>query len=132
MIIIKGMNNYEIELLSYDDSYKKSFFKTSLNYLESLTKRETNYCFTKHDNKELLKLCSELKMHTIKPTLIINSHLYREVKKNVSPGSIIYIDNNNYNIKELSVTIDYLQSKGYNFVILRELLDEKNKKYIKN
>ena len=122
---IKNMKTHEIELLSYNNSYNKSFFKTSLSYLESLTKKEGRYCFTKSNNKKLLKMCSKLKMHTIKPTIIINNYCFKEIKNNTKAGSIIYLDINKYIEKEIGISIDYLLSKGYNLVLLDELITEK-------
>ena len=37
---------------------------------------------------------------------------------------IISIEINNYNLKELSSTIDYIKGKGYKIVLLRDLLSE--------
>ena len=48
----------------------------------------------------------------------------KEVKSNLDNSIIISIDVNNYNIKELSTTIDYIKSKGYKILLLRDLLSE--------
>lgn len=121
---IKKHSTQEYEILSYQESYHKPFFKTSISYLENITKKDTKYCYTEDDNEELLKLCKNLKHHTIKPTIKIKKYLYKEVKQNISNGLIISIDNNNYIEKELSPTIDYIKQKDYELVNLRELLTE--------
>ncbi|MBQ6324279.1 MAG: hypothetical protein IJI22_05565 [Bacilli bacterium] len=124
--LIKKLNNYEIELLSYDSKYEEPFFKTSLSYLEAITKKTTKYCYTEQDNEELLNMCKKLKLHTIKPTIILNKNIYKETKKNLNNSIIISLEVNNYVEKELSSTIDYISSKGYKFVSLNDLISEGN------
>ena len=118
--------NHEFEILSYDNSYDQSLFKTAIAYLETITKDKCNYCYTVTDNDKLLKLCSKLKLHTIKPSIIVNRNLYSEVKHNLSNSIIISIEINNYTERELTTTIKYLKSKGYSLVTLNNLLIEKN------
>lgn len=121
---IKSNNVHEFEVLSYNNSYQESFLKTSFSYLEIMTKKSPKYCYTEEDNEELLKLCSKKKLHTIKPSYIIKKDLYMTIKQKIANSLIISIEVNNKNIKELSMTIDYVREKGYNLVILEELLKE--------
>lgn len=121
---IKSNNVHEFEVLSYNNSYQESFLKTSFSYLEIMTKKGPKYCYTEEDNEELLKLCSKKKLHTIKPSYIIKKDLYMTIKQKIANSLIISIEVNNKNIKELSMTIDYVREKGYNLVILEELLKE--------
>lgn len=119
---LKSMSNHEFEILSYDNEYDKYLFETSMSYLENVTGKGVKYCYG--DNDEVLKLCSKLKLHTIKPSLIVHNNLYREVKNNIDNAMIISIDNNGYNIKELRSTINYINMKGYKISLLRDLLSE--------
>ena len=121
---IKTIKNHELEILSYNDKYDESYFKTSVYYLENLIQKRCNYCYTREDNEELLKLCKKMKLHTIKPTIHIKNNLYKEVKNNLDNSIIISIDINNYIEKELSTTIDYIKSKGYKITTLNNLLKE--------
>ena len=114
------MKNHELNILSYNNSYDKSLFETSISYLENILEKDVNYCL----GEEVLNLCSKLKLHTIKPSLEIHNNLYREVKNNIDNSMIISIDINSYNLKELSSTIDYIKEKGYKIVLLRDLLSE--------
>lgn len=120
VLVLKGMKNHEIEILSYDNELDKSLFETSISYLENILEKDVNYCL----GEEVLNLCSKLKLHTIKPSLEIHNNLYREVKNNIDNSMIISIDINSYNLKELSSTIDYIKEKGYKIVLLRDLLRE--------
>ena len=117
------MKKHELEILSYYNSYDRSLFETSISYLENVTGKGVKYCYSENNN-EILNLCSKLKLHTIMPSLIIKNNLYKEVKSNLDNSIMISIDVNNYNIKELSTTIDYIKSKGYKILLLRDLLSE--------
>ena len=121
---IKNNNIHEFEVLSYDNSYQESFLKTSFSYLETITKKNPKYCYTEEDNESLLKLCGKEKLHTIKPSYIIKKDLYKTIKQKLANSLIISIEVNNKNIKELSMTIDYIREKGYSLVTLYELLKE--------
>ena len=120
IILLKSMKKHELNILSYNNSYDKSLFETSISYLENILEKDVNYCI----GEEALKLCSKLKLHTIKPNLVIHNNLYREVKNNIDNAMIISIDINSYNLKELSSTIDYIKGKGYKIVLLSDLLKE--------
>ena len=122
--IIKSMRNHELELLSYDNKYKSSYFKTSLYYLENLSQNKCKYCYTRYDNDKLLKLCSNNNLHTIKPTLCLNNNIYTNIKNNLSNSIIISIEINKYTEKELSTSIDYIRGKGYKLVTLDKLINE--------
>ena len=122
--MIKSMKNHELELLSYNNEYNFSYFKTSLYYLENLSQNKCKYCFTEYDNDKLLNLCSKNKLHTIKPTLYLKNNIYSSIKKNISNSIIISFEINNYVERELSTTIDYIKSKGYNLVTLDTLISE--------
>ena len=114
----------DFELLSYQNDYNESFFKTSLSYLESITNNKAKFCYTEIDNNKLLSLCEKLKLHTIKPTLIIKKDSYKEVKENIDNGIIISLDINSLIEKELKETITYIKQKGYQIVPLESLIEE--------
>lgn len=114
----------DFELLSYQNDYNESFFKTSLSYLESITNNKAKFCYTEIDNNKLLNLCEKLKLHTIKPSLIIKKDFYKEVKENIDNGMIISLDINSLIEKELKETITYIKQKGYQIVPLESLIEE--------
>jgi len=124
--LLKNIKNHELELLSYDSKTDENLFKTSLAYLETITKEKTKYCYTETDNESLLSTCSKLKMHTIKPTIVLKKNLYKEIKNNLSNSIIISLEINNYVEKELPIVIDYIYSKDYNFTTIDTLIMEDN------
>ncbi len=121
---LKNNWNIDYELLSYNGEYDENLFKTSLSYLESVTKKSPKYCYSEVENSDVLNLCSKLKMHTIKPYIRIDDDLLKEVKSSLSNSIIISIKSSKSNISELSSVIDYVISKGYDIVSLDNLISE--------
>ena len=120
---ISKMNRIEIELLSYNHTFEEVYFKTALSYLEVLTKNKALFCFTENENDSLLKMCEKEKMHTIKGTIIHKDLLYT-VKKTLNNSMIIPIEG--ISSSDLLSTIEYLEKKGYSFVLAKELFLEQN------
>ena len=69
-------------------------------------------------------MCKKLKLHTIKPTIVLNKNIYKEIKNNLSNSIIISLEINSSVEKELSTTIDYIISRGYKITSLDELITE--------
>ncbi len=122
--LLKTNTKYEFELLSYDQEYKEPFFKTALSYLESVTSHTPKYCYTEKENEEFLKLCKKLKLHTVKPTLVLKNNLYKTLKENLSNSMMISFEMNSELTKELPTILDYVKEKGYKLVSLEQLLSE--------
>lgn len=121
---IKTLQDFELELLSYDNKYEEIYFNSSLNYLNSITKKEAKYCYSDYDQKEVIELCEKLKLHTILPTIKVGNHPYSEIKEKIANSAIISIPINQTAEVELPSTINYLKSRGYSLVTLEELLSE--------
>ncbi len=121
---LKNNWNIDYELLSYNGEYDENLFKTSLSYLESVTKKSPKYCYSEVENSDVLNLCNKLKMHTIKPYIRIDDNLLKEVKSSLSNSIIISIKSSSSNVSQLSSVIDYVISKGYDIVSLDNLISE--------
>ena len=121
--LITKLSNHEVEILSYKNRHDEELLKTTIDYLETITNRKANYCYTEIDDDNLLNICRKNKLHTIKPTIIVEKDMLKNIKKNVEKGIVITI--NNYNDKELITSINYLKSKGYDLVTLKDLFNEK-------
>ena len=120
---ITKLSNHEIEILSYNNKQDEELMRTTIDYLETITNRIANYCYTEIEDDNLLNICRKNKLHTVKPTIIIEKDMLKSIKKNASKGIVITIDN--YNDKEIIASINYLKSKGYNLVTLKDLFNEK-------
>lgn len=119
------MENFELELLSYNSKYDELEFTSSKNYLETLVGKKLKYCYSEYEQEDVIALCEKLKMHTIIPTIQVKSNLYQEIKENLTNSAIIAIPISSTTKKELSTTIDYIKSRGYVFEIVESLLKEK-------
>ena len=123
-LIIKNNPEFEYEILNYQNTYKESLLKTSMSYLETITKKRSSFCYTQKDNDKLLEFCKKSSLHTIKPTLSIKKELYKTIKQKISNAMIISITDNKYTEKELPMIIDYIEKKNFSIVLLEELIKE--------
>ncbi len=121
-------NNHELEILSYDNKYDEIYFDSALNYLSSITKRESKYCYAEYDQKEVIELCSKLKLHTIIPTIKTTTMPYKEIKDKLYNSAIISLPLSNITEEQLPAIIDYIKQKGYTFLSLEALLSENDEK----
>lgn len=119
---LNNLSNHQIELLSYNNTIDEITFTSALSYLSYKTKKSPKYCL--EDNNNIINLCKNINLHTVKPTIIIEKDPYKEIKNNLKNSSIILIPINNYIYDNLSTSILYIKSKGYNFLTLSDLLSE--------
>lgn len=119
---LNNLSNHQIELLSYNNNIDEITFTSALSYLSYKTNKTPKYCL--EDDNNIINLCKKINLHTIKPTLIIKKDPYKEIKDNLKNSSIILIPINNYIYNNLSTSILYIKSKGYNFLTLSDLLSE--------
>lgn len=121
---VKNLTNIELEILNYNDSYQEIYFSSSINYLNNITGDTSKYCYAEYDSKEVIELCSKLKLHTIIPTIKVGNYPYKEIKNKLENASIISLPVNSSTEIELPTVIDYITSRGYTFKTLDALLNE--------
>lgn len=121
---IESLSNFQLELLSYDNQYNEIQFKAIKEYFESLLKQEAKYCYADYDRKDVLELCSSMKMHTIIPTIKVEKSPFQEIKYKLSNTAIISIPITTKTEKELLITTNYIKTRGYKLVTLDQLLSE--------
>lgn len=117
-------NGNQIENLGYNGSYQKERFIWTNNLIESLTKVEPKYCYTKYKDSKVLDLCSSYHMYTIRPTIITGNYPFQTIKQKIEKGAIIQLDLNETTIKELKTIIAYVKQKGYSIETLSNLINE--------
>jgi hypothetical protein len=120
--LINKLNSFEVELLNNNSN--EAVFKTSISYLNNITNKSSGYCYSEKDDDKLLKLCSKLKLHTIKPTISISENLLNEIKVNLANSLIIKLDINKKVENQLYTTITYIKSKGYTLETIDNLVSE--------
>lgn len=126
--LAKTLNQFEVELLSYDNRHDEIYFSSSLNTLASITSENPKYCYADYDNKDVLQLCGRLGLHTVIPTIKVGNYPYSEIKKKLRSSDIISLPINTSTEIELKTVIDYIKQKGYNIVKLETLLSESTEK----
>lgn len=124
-LVLKLINDgYEVENLGYNGIYSSDKFNWTNNMINSLTMKDTRYCYTEYKVSKILDLCGKYKMHTIMPTINATNYPFLTIKKNLESGSIISFSVNDKLVKELPSIISYITQKGYNIVTLSELISE--------
>ena len=79
------------------------------------------YC-VKTNDYEIINDCKKEKINSIRIINYINDNLLLNIKRIVDNGVIIFIKENGVNTKELSSSIKYIKSRGYEIVSIDELL----------
>lgn len=127
--ILDESNNY-FGNLGYNKKYSIKTIKYTNALLDRIDNDNHNYCYVEKDDIDVLKTCSEVKMYTIKPMVVSNIFPFTYIKQNLENGKIFSLDTNSYTLKQLDLIIKYVRQKGYDFVTLEEILNEKiNDKY---
>lgn len=121
---VSNLTSFQLELLNDSNSYDEITFSSSKSYLESLTNKKLNFCYSEEKDEQMLKLCQKFKMHTIIPTILVKSNPYQEVKRQLSNSAIISLPISTQTEKELSTIIDYIKTRGYNFETLDTIINE--------
>ena len=116
--------NYTIGNLSYNMDYQNSAFSWIDTIIKRMSHEKYGYCYSVEENLDNLKLCAMNKNFTIKPSIVVKKYPLKEIKKQISNGSIISIPINSSVEEELPTIINYINSKGLKIVSLNELLKE--------
>lgn len=124
MITVKFLSeNSNIYYLGENEEYSDENMLYHNNLISMNGSNEPKYCFTSDKDNNILKLCNDYDMVTIKSD-IIKDNIYKRIKDKLNNGVIFAIDSDN--IDEIKVSINYILSKGYNIISLEDLLSEKN------
>lgn len=123
MIKIFNKDNIKYNLLIDDsvDIEEDTILYKGKN-IKSFRKKYDNIYCVKTSNYEIINDCKKYKINSIKVINYIDKDLYSNTKKLLNNGSIIFIKESLNNLNELSITINYILSRGYNIVSIDELL----------
>jgi len=122
LIIYLYLNNQEVEY--YSDVYDFNKLNDINIYVSSYITKNLSYCYNDIYNKENIVNCSLKRVHMIIPSINTSIYPFHDVKKNISNGSIIKLDNNNVVVEELRHIINFIRQKNYDIVSLKKLLEE--------
>lgn len=114
--IVSEINNIE----NHSNILFKGNNKLDLNNFIDILHNEI-YC-VKVDDFDVIDICKKYNLNSIKSINYIKKDLLSNIKNYLTNGSIIFINENKSNLNELSSTINYIKSRGYNIVNINELL----------
>lgn len=114
---INKLKNNEIYTYGNNGIYTSEILTNDNSIINRLTNNKSTYCLSKDKDNTILEICSQNNMYTIIPNIIGD---YSEIKKEISNGSIILLNN----LNNLKIIEKYITSKGYQIVSLSNLLSE--------
>lgn len=116
-------NGHFLGNLGYDGKYSKSTIKYT-NALINKYQNTNMYCYVEDDNYDILKLCSNVNMYTIKPYTLSKFDSYSDLKNNLNNGGMYSLNITGENISTLKVIVNYIKQRGYSLLTIEELLSE--------
>ena len=124
--IDKVSKDESIEINYLIDKDKNGFdnvlYKTNKNDIKEFKKKYSSFYCVNYNNFDLLEYCKKEKINSIRIINYIDKDLLLNTKKILDKGVIIFIKENDINIKELIPTIKYIKSRGFKIVTIDELL----------
>ena len=115
--------NYLVNYNDFDNLlYKENILlKTNSDNIKKFKKKISNFYCVKYNSFDVINYCEKEKINSIKIINYIDTNLLLNTKKILDKGQIIFIKENEFNLNELSSTIKYIKSRGYNIVSIDEL-----------
>lgn len=110
--------------LSYNRDYTNSSYAWMDTFIKQVGKQKIGYCYNEIADLNALQLCALSKNYTIRPNIIVKNYPLKEIKEQISAGSIISMPINKTVEKELPTVISYIISKGYTIENLENHLSE--------
>lgn len=107
---------------------ENNFLKSDINWVNAIVskinKQNNTYCYNNDKNDEFLNICKLNTSYTISSTIEAFDNPVIQVKQNIKNGSIISLKVNDKTISELSLIIEYINSKGYDIVTISKIIEE--------
>lgn len=122
---LSKIKNARIYSYGENGKYTKDNIMYTNNLIERITKKRANYCLVNNKNSNNLEVCSNNKNYTVYPNINIVDNALTTIRNKLSKGSLILIDINDSNMKQLPSVIDYIVAKGIKIEYLDEILSEK-------
>lgn len=93
--------------------------------MKKIDKRAIKYCVFSKKN-DLLKLCKDNKINSVKSNIIIEKDLFMNIKNYIEKGNFIIIKENEETVKELGASINFIKAKGLEIKSLTDHLKEES------
>lgn len=123
--ILNLLFNYEMLNSNIDNisNYSNILFKgKNREELNSFMKILHNEFYCTNKDEDIIEVCKNKKLSSINVINYIDKYLLINTKKILDKGVIIFIKENEFNLNELSATLNYIKSRGYNIVSINDLL----------
>ncbi len=121
---IKEKSYHEFYSYGSNGKYTPDTILFSNNLISRITNNDATYCLISKKSKEVLELCNKNNLYTILPNILGEKTPYKNIKNNLTSGSMLLLSMNSETTNELSLIIDYIKGKGYQIVGLSNLLSE--------
>ncbi len=110
-------NNYDFLYKGDNDEDLNKY----LNSLRSIDKNIKPFCVNL-DNNNILEDCYKKDLNTIKTNKIYKNKYLSNIRKNLSKGDIIILEESSSLKSEIGVVINYIKSRGLKIITVSELL----------
>lgn len=114
-------DNHIVGSIGYNYSYDNPSYPWLDNVIKKITKEKYSYCL-KNTNEDL-NVCSQNNNYTI-DSFVINNNPFNQTKNLLSNGYIYIYKITNDLEEQLNLIIKYINSKDYNIVNIKNLLEE--------
>lgn len=111
-------SNYDI-LYSGDD---KDDLKEFINTIKSFNTKYKPFCIYT-ENNDVLKMCNKNNLNSIKTEFIFNKDMLKNIKNTLDKGNLIVLNESKNVVEELSITINFIKTKGLSIVNVTNHLD---------
>ena len=123
-------NNVELFTNLYDNGHDilfggsdKEELKKYISIMKSIDKDSEKYCV--YVDSDVINICRDEKINSIKSEIFIEKNYLMNIKDFVEKGNLIILKENEYLVKELSASVNFIKAKGINIESVSKHLSEK-------
>lgn len=123
-------NNVEVFTNLYDNGHDilfsgsdKEELKKYVSIMKSIDKDSEKYCV--YVDSDVINICRDEKINSIKSEIFIEKNYLMNIKDFVEKGNLIILKENEYLVKELSASVNFIKAKGINIESVSKHLSEK-------
>ena len=91
--------------------------------MKSIDKDSEKYCV--YVDSDVINICEDEKINSIKSEIFIEKNYLMNIKDFVEKGNLIILKENEYLVKELSASVNFIKAKGINIESVSKHLSEK-------
>ncbi len=112
----------EIYNLGYEGKYTKENISITNNLIESISLKDSKFCYNEEKDDDYKKICKSKKMYSIIPSL--NNPNVTDLKEGLTKGAIVAYDLDEFDISQFKLILNTITSRGYKVQSLSNLIKE--------